>query len=69
MLYLRAKSLMAVLNKPILTQDARERLVEFFGLKGAEVVISHLEDLEQAFGSSASVIRTIMKGDNRGDTC
>ena len=48
--------------KVMITPQQRERLVEFFGEKGAEVVISHIDDLDQTFGSASTVIRKVMEG-------
>ncbi|MDH2900893.1 MAG: hypothetical protein PXY39_07955 [archaeon] len=47
--------------KMMITPKQREKLVEFFGQKGAEVVISHIDDLDQTFGSAAIVIRKIIE--------
>jgi hypothetical protein len=47
--------------KMMITPKQREKLVEFFGQKGAEVVISHLDDLDQTFGSASVVIRKIIE--------
>jgi ferritin len=52
--------------KMMITPKQREKLVEFFGQKGAEVVISHLDDLDQTFGSASIVIRKIME-ENQAD--
>lgn len=45
----------------MVTPKQKERLVEFFGKEGAEVVISHIDDLEGAFGSASVIIRRIME--------
>lgn len=47
--------------KMMITPKQREKLVEFFGQKGAQVVISHIDDLDQTFGSASIVIRKIME--------
>ena len=43
-----------------ITPHQRERLQDFFGEKGAIVVLSHLDDLDKAFGTAAIVIRRLM---------
>ncbi len=43
-----------------ITPNQRERLTEFFGEKGAQIVISHIDELDQTFGSASVVIRKIM---------
>ncbi len=45
-----------------LSEEQRQRLIEFFGQTGAELVEKHLDDLEQAFGSASAVIEMIMNG-------
>ena len=52
--------LVHITMKAVITPRQREKLVEFFGEKGAGVVISHIDDLEQTFGSASLVIRKIM---------
>ena len=52
--------------KMMITPKQREKLVEFFGQKGAEVVIFHIDDLDQTFGSASIVIRKIME-ENKDD--
>ena len=45
-----------------LSEAQKQRLIEFFGQAGAELVEEHLDDLEQAFGSASAVIDMIMNG-------
>jgi hypothetical protein len=45
--------------------EQRARLVEFFGEKGAAVVLSHIDNLEETFGSASIVIRGVMQGRQR----
>ena len=45
-----------------LSEAQKQRLIEFFGQVGAELVEEHLDDLEQAFGSASTVIDMIMNG-------
>jgi ferritin len=47
--------------KAVITPGQREKLVEFFGEKGAKIVISHIDDLDETFGSASIVIRRIME--------
>jgi ferritin len=47
--------------KLMITPQQRERLVNFFGEKGAQVVISHIDELDQTFGSASAVIRKVME--------
>jgi hypothetical protein len=47
--------------KVTISPKQREKLIEFFGKKGAEVVISHIDELEETFGSASLVIRKIME--------
>jgi hypothetical protein len=53
--------------KVVITPYQRDKLVEFFGEKGAEVVISHIDELDQTFGSASLVIRKIME-ENKENT-
>lgn len=50
--------------KMFITPQQREKLVEFFGKSGAEIVISHIDELDQTFGSASVVIRKIMEESN-----
>lgn len=45
----------------------RKRLVAFFGVHPAELILQHLEDLEGTFGSGAVVIRNVMRGYSQRD--
>ncbi len=49
--------------KVTITPQQREKLVGFFGEKGAEIVISHIDELDQTFGSASIVIRKLMGDD------
>ena len=40
----------------------KERLIAMFGAQGAEIIIAHLDDLDQSFGSAAAVMRLAMSG-------
>ena len=39
-----------------------KRLEEVFGETGAQVILSHIDDLEETFGSAAKTIRMILDG-------
>ncbi len=45
-----------------LSEAQKQRLIEFFGQAGTELVEKHLDDLEQTFGSASTVIDMIMNG-------
>ncbi|MGI0078284.1 MAG: hypothetical protein ACRECH_01525 [Nitrososphaerales archaeon] len=53
---------------PIAVQNANldkvkeARLVEVFGKTGTELILKHLEDLEETFGSASAVIKMVMDG-------
>lgn len=47
-------------KSPIITPQQRERLEEVFGKNGAGVILSHLGNLEEMFGTGALVIRRVM---------
>jgi ferritin len=53
--------------KAMITPRQREKLIEFFGEKGAQVVISHIDELDQTFGTASAVIRKIMEDNNKDD--
>ncbi len=52
----------AIAVSVLITSEQRERLIRFFGERGAKVVVSHIEDLDQTFGSASTVIRSVMEG-------
>ena len=45
-----------------LSEAQKQRLIEFFGQTGTELVEKYLDDLEQTFGSASAVIDMIMNG-------
>ena len=45
-----------------LTMEKRARLEEFFGRQGSAIIIKNFDNLEQAFGSAASVIMLVING-------
>lgn len=51
----------------VITPRQREKLVEFFGKKGAAIVVSHIDDLDQTFGSASVIIRKIMKSSEESE--
>jgi ferritin len=58
-IYKQMRAAMAM--KVAITSRQREKLIEFFGEKGANIVISHIDDLEETFGSASVVIRRVME--------
>lgn len=45
-----------------ISQAERNRLVKFFGQTGAAVILKHIDDLDQTFGSASQIISQIMQG-------
>ena len=54
--------LTSIALKVMVTPLERTRLVKFFGEEGAEVIISHIDELEETFGSASVIIRRVMEG-------
>jgi regulator of protease activity HflC (stomatin/prohibitin superfamily) len=46
--------------KVVITPKQRRRLEEVFGEKGAAIVILHIDELDETFGSAAIVIRGLL---------
>lgn len=46
----------------VISPKQRENLINFFGEKGADIVIQHINELDKVFGSASAVIRSIMRG-------
>jgi hypothetical protein len=46
--------------KVVITPKQRRRLEEVFGEKGAAIVILHINELDETFGSAAVVIRGLL---------
>ncbi len=40
----------------------KKRLEAFFGKEPSVLILKHIDDLEETFGSSATVIRLVMEG-------
>ena len=45
------------------SEGEKERLVKFFGEAGASVILKHLDNLDEAFGTASQIISQIMRGD------
>jgi len=48
-------------RKPSVTPNQRKKLEAVFGEEGTRIIVSHLDDFEETFGSAAVVIRKIME--------
>ncbi len=47
-------------TKVVITPKQRRKLEEVFGEKGTAIVIAHIDELEETFGSAAVVIRGLI---------
>ncbi|HKW05235.1 MAG TPA: hypothetical protein VJN71_08060 [Nitrososphaerales archaeon] len=45
-----------------LTEVKKARIIRVFGPEGAKIILQRLDNLEETFGSSATVIRLVMEG-------
>jgi hypothetical protein len=57
----------SIILKVMVTPQERARLVEFFGEEGAEVIMSHIDELEETFGSASIIIRRVMNEGSRNE--
>ena len=48
-------------KKTSITPNQRKKLEAVFGEEGTRIIVSHLDDFEETFGSAAVVIRKIME--------
>jgi hypothetical protein len=48
-------------TKVVITPRQRRKLEQVFGEKGASIVIAHIDELDETFGSAAVVIRGLIE--------
>lgn len=45
-----------------ITSAKKARLVRVFGQEGTKLILQHIDDLEEIFGSASIVMRMVMEG-------
>jgi hypothetical protein len=59
---LESKKMQTTMALVSVTPKQRSNLVEFFGEKGADIVLAHMDNLEGTFDSASTIILRIIQG-------